>query len=177
MNKNNNLWAGPRSCPVCQEDQGEEREAGHHRVSGEHRAGEGGGVDSCGDEKWLQDQYKIDKKLLADYKELFALFDKVRDVIKREVGNNETVFRIRTASCPSQRWPQPSGLWDREYQVTTSSVSWEYFFRLEKELLAMVRQVSEDKTFDSLEFNEFLTMLGRQNIEDIKFESLVEAFG
>ena len=41
----------------------------------------------------------------------------------------------------------------------------------------MVRQVSKDKTFDTLEFNEFLTMLGKQNIENIKFESLVEAFG
>ena len=50
-------------------------------------------------------------------------------------------------------------------------------FNSEKELLAMVRQVSEDKTFDTIEFNEFLIMLGKQNIEDIKFESLVEAFG
>lgn len=41
----------------------------------------------------------------------------------------------------------------------------------------MVRQVSEDKTFDTIEFNEFLVMLGKQNMEDIKFESLVEAFG
>ena len=41
----------------------------------------------------------------------------------------------------------------------------------------MVRQVSQDKTFDTIEFNEFLTMLGKQNIENIKFEALVEAFG
>ena len=41
----------------------------------------------------------------------------------------------------------------------------------------MVRQVSQDKTFDTIEFNEFLTMLGKQNSENIKFESLVEAFG
>ena len=41
----------------------------------------------------------------------------------------------------------------------------------------MVRQVSQDKTFDTIEFNEFLTMLGKQNSENIKFEALVEAFG
>ena len=40
----------------------------------------------------------------------------------------------------------------------------------------MVRQVSQDKTFDTIEFNEFLTMLGKQNSENIKFEALVEAF-
>ena len=41
----------------------------------------------------------------------------------------------------------------------------------------MVRQVSQDKTFDTIEFNEFLTMLGKQNSENIKLEALVEAFG
>lgn len=40
----------------------------------------------------------------------------------------------------------------------------------------MVRQVSQDKTSDTLEFNEFLMMLGRQNGENIKLEALVEAF-
>ena len=40
----------------------------------------------------------------------------------------------------------------------------------------MVRQVSEDKENETLEFNEFLTMLGLQNIENIKFASLLEAF-
>ena len=53
----------------------------------------------------------------------------------------------------------------------------EFDIPAEKELLAMVRQVSQDKTFDTIEFNEFLTMLGKQNIENIKFEALVEAFG
>ena len=40
----------------------------------------------------------------------------------------------------------------------------------------MVKQVSEDKENETLEFNEFLTMMGLQNIEDIKFSALVEAF-
>ena len=53
----------------------------------------------------------------------------------------------------------------------------EFDIPAEKELLAMVRQVSQDKTFDTIEFNEFLTMLGKQNSENIKLDSLVEAFG
>jgi len=46
----------------------------------------------------------------------------------------------------------------------------------EDDLREMVKQVSEDKENDTLEFNEFLTMMGLQNIEDIKFSALVEAF-
>ena len=83
------------------------------------------------------------------------------------------------ASCLSQKLQLPSRLLAREYQVKRFCFLFLkiFYFPPEKELLSMVRQVSEDKTFDTLEFNEFLTMLGRQNIEDIKFESLVEAFG
>jgi len=92
------------------------------------------------------DQYQIDKKLLADYKELFAVFDKDQDGVLSLI---EVTTAMKTLG---QRLPK-------------------------KELLAMVRQVSEDKTFDTIEFNEFLVMLGKQNMEDIKFESLVEAFG
>ena len=34
---------------------------------------------------------------------------------------------------------------------------------------------SEDKENDTLEFNEYLTMLGLQNIEQIQYDSLLEA--
>jgi Ca2+-binding EF-hand superfamily protein len=47
---------------------------------------------------------------------------------------------------------------------------------LEKELLRMVRDVSEDKMYDTIEFNEFLTMIGKQSKNSISKESLVEAF-
>ena len=50
------------------------------------------------------------------------------------------------------------------------------YFYLEKELLAMVREVSEDKMYDTIEFNEFLTMIGKQSQTPITKESLVEAF-
>ena len=36
-------------------------------------------------------------------------------------------------------------------------------------------QFSEDKEKDTLEFNEYLTMLGLQNIEQIQYDSLLEA--
>ena len=40
----------------------------------------------------------------------------------------------------------------------------------------MVRTVSEDKLYNSIEFNEFLQMMSKQEEEDIKEESLAEAF-
>ena len=36
--------------------------------------------------------------------------------------------------------------------------------------------MSEDKLYNSIEFNEFLQMMSKQEEEDIKEESLVEAF-
>ena len=40
----------------------------------------------------------------------------------------------------------------------------------------MVRSVSEDKLYDTIEFNEFLKMMSKQQNEDIKEDALVEAF-
>ena len=40
----------------------------------------------------------------------------------------------------------------------------------------MVRDVSEDKMYDTIEFNEFLTMIGKQSKNPISKESLIEAF-
>ena len=46
----------------------------------------------------------------------------------------------------------------------------------EKALLKMVRSVSEDKLYDTIEFNEFLQMMSKQEQEEIGEESLMEAF-
>eukprot|EP00090_Calanus_glacialis_P003019 TRINITY_DN12196_c0_g1_i3.p1 TRINITY_DN12196_c0_g1~~TRINITY_DN12196_c0_g1_i3.p1 ORF type:complete len:280 (+),score=99.00 TRINITY_DN12196_c0_g1_i3:33-872(+) len=46
----------------------------------------------------------------------------------------------------------------------------------EKILLKMVRSVSEDKLYDTIEFNEFLQMMSKQQEDDINMEALVEAF-
>ena len=40
----------------------------------------------------------------------------------------------------------------------------------------MVRSVSEDKLYDTIEFNEFLKMMSKQQEDDINMEALVEAF-
>ena len=40
----------------------------------------------------------------------------------------------------------------------------------------MVRCVSEDKLYNTIEFNEFLKMMSKQEEEEISEESLIEAF-
>ena len=40
----------------------------------------------------------------------------------------------------------------------------------------MVRCVSEDKLYNTIEFNEFLRMMSKQEEEEISKESLIEAF-
>ena len=55
-------------------------------------------------------------------------------------------------------------------------VSFVIFFLLEKTLLKMVRSVSEDKLYDTIEFNEFLQMMSKQQEDDINMNALVEAF-
>ena len=43
-------------------------------------------------------------------------------------------------------------------------------------LLSMVRSVSEDKLYDTIEFNEFLRMMSMQGEEETKMDMMVEAF-
>ena len=45
----------------------------------------------------------------------------------------------------------------------------------EKELLRMVREVSEDRIYDTIEFNEFLQMLSKQQ-KNYTQDSLRDAF-
>ena len=44
------------------------------------------------------------------------------------------------------------------------------------ELLLMVREVSEDQTYSTIEFNEFLQMMSKQIHKDIAPKDLIEAF-
>jgi len=46
----------------------------------------------------------------------------------------------------------------------------------ETELLRMVREVSEDKVYDTIEFNEFLQMISKQRASPVGLEDLVDAF-
>ena len=46
----------------------------------------------------------------------------------------------------------------------------------ETKLLKMVRSVSEDKVYNTIEFNEFLQMMAKQQQGEINEEALMEAF-
>jgi Ca2+-binding EF-hand superfamily protein len=48
---------------------------------------------------------------------------------------------------------------------------------IEEKLLAMVQAVSEDREFNTIEFNEFLVMMSKQKqmAEEIKMEEMMEA--
>ena len=44
------------------------------------------------------------------------------------------------------------------------------------DLLEMVRSVSKDKLYHTMEFNEFLRMMSKQGEEEINMQNLEEAF-
>ena len=46
----------------------------------------------------------------------------------------------------------------------------------EKDLLKMVRDVSEDQVYDTIEFNEFLQMMSKQQRFGLTEDSLKDAF-
>ena len=50
-----------------------------------------------------------------------------------------------------------------------------FFPATEKELLRMVREVSEDRIYDTIEFNEFLQMMSKQQ-RSYTQDSLRDAF-
>ena len=56
------------------------------------------------------------------------------------------------------------------------SISSEVLYVSETNLLKMVRSVSEDKLYDTIEFNEFLQMMYKQQEDNINMDALVEAF-
>ena len=47
---------------------------------------------------------------------------------------------------------------------------------LDEELLKMVREVSEDRMYDTIEFNEFLQMMSKQQRRGLSHDTLREAF-
>ena len=57
-----------------------------------------------------------------------------------------------------------------------SNHSYNTLYLVESDLLSMVRAVSEDKLYDTIEFNEFLRMMSKQQSEEIPQKALVEAF-
>ena len=62
-----------------------------------------------------------------------------------------------------------------QYSKISKKVFISYFFA-EKELLTMVRAVSEDQIYDTIEFNEFLQMMSKQQKDGMNEDSLKDAF-
>jgi len=89
--------------------------------------------------------HTISKTQLADYKEIFTLFDKDQDGV---LSLAELTVAMKTLG---QRLS-------------------------EADLLIMVKNFSEDNINNTIEFNEFLKMMSKQNEEEIKLEMLEEAF-
>jgi len=90
-------------------------------------------------------EHKLEEEQVAEYKEVFMLFDKDQDGV---LSFTELGTAMKTLG------QRPS----------------------EKILLKMVRSVSEDKLYDTIEFNEFLQMMSKQQEDDINMTALVEAF-
>ena len=62
------------------------------------------------------------------------------------------------------------------WEKLRNNSSVEYFIISDNRLCEMVRKVSEDKLYDTIEFNEFLQMMSKQEEEEVSEESLMEAF-
>ena len=50
------------------------------------------------------------------------------------------------------------------------------FFFLDDDLLAQLREVSADAIYDTIEFNEFLQMMSKQQVKLLSKDSLKDAF-
>ena len=84
-----------------------------------------------------------------------------------------------TGSSPSLSVQQLSTPWDTGYQVTSLPPSLPPLSNVvfpDKNVLELVRGVSEDDVYFSIEFNEFLKMISRKEEEHLQLDCLGEAF-
>jgi len=91
------------------------------------------------------EQWKLSDQQVADYKEVFMLFDRDEDGV----------------------------LSFTELQVVMKSLGQR---PSEEELLSAVREVSEDYIYDTVEFNEFLQLMSKQEEQSFSMTDLLEAF-
>ena len=64
----------------------------------------------------------------------------------------------------------------RQTKIAGHSLRKELTEVIVKTLLKMVRSVSEDKLYDTIEFNEFLLMMGKHQETEVNMDALMEAF-
>ena len=83
-----------------------------------------------------------------------------------------------TGFSPSLSVSQLSTPWDTGYQVAPPLPPRPVLGLLfpEKKVLELVRAVTEDDVYFSIEFNEFLKMISRKESEHLQLDCLVEAF-
>ena len=93
----------------------------------------------------FQDEWQLSPDQVAEFKEVFMLFDKDEDGV---ITFPEVIMVMKSLG------QRPS----------------------DEDLLEMVRDVSEDKMYDTIEFNEFLQMMSKQQRKGLSQDTLKDAF-
>ena len=92
-----------------------------------------------------------------------------------------TKMRMESSHSPKSSWSSKaldSGLQVKTnlyFEMGTLEKS-ESFMILDEELLEAVREVSEDHMYDTIEFNEFLQMMSKQQKKALNQDALKDAF-
>ena len=117
---------------------------------------------------------------VAEFKEVFMLFDKDEDgvltfpelnVVMKSLGQRPSgKFNFNIAHMNNYSFKIIVLL------MMETLVSFIDSLTSEKDLLKMVRDVSEDQIYDTIEFNEFLQMMSKQQRFGLTEDSLKEAF-
>ena len=108
---------------------------------------------------------------MAEFKEVFMLFDKDEDGVLTFPELNVVMKSL------GQRPSGESVDWSINSIISHLSQATSFLFSdSEKDLLRMVRDVSEDQVYDTIEFNEFLQMMSKQQRFGLTEDSLKDAF-
>ena len=117
--------------------------------------------------KFTKFQMKLLKVLfyqIADWKEVFMLFDRDEDGV---LSFQELQVVMKSMG------QRPSGWWA---EWRTSDYSHHVYLGIEEDLLARVRAVSEDYVYDTVEFNEFLQLMSKQQETAFTRQDLMASF-
>ena len=100
---------------------------------------------------------------IADWKEVFMLFDRDEDGV---LSFQELQVVMKSMG------QRPSGWWADESGTSSHHV----YLGIEEDLLARVRAVSEDYVYDTVEFNEFLQLMSKQQETAFTRQDLMASF-
>ena len=114
----------------------------------------------------MQDEWQLNPDQVAEFKEVFMLFDKDEDGV---ITFPEVIMVMKSLG------QRPSGIIPKYYVVVMCEMQ-TILGIADEELLEMVRDVSEDKMYDTIEFNEFLQMMSKQQRKGLSQDTLKDAF-